>query len=721
MQACTCGRTLDVPPPTVFMLCSSVLLLSTSHLQQSPESPEFLPQHNMPAMKRKLNDNHIPEEVPVLPTSYRGIQAFNQMGLDSRLLQGIVQEKYAKPTAVQAKVIPLALQGKDILGKSQTGAVIIMEPFQIDLFDIAEAKTGSGKTVAYALPILQAVLQRKAQGQQQSDKRTSALILVPTNQLADQTTKVIRTLTRFCSSEIRIENLNKNEDDKVLRARLMNRPDFLVATPEKAAKLSKASVISLTSLTHLVLDEADHLILYGHGKALEGIAPAIPTPVQTFFMSATLPPDVQTLQGLFCRDPVFLSLQDEEASDQSSKVTQYIVRCGEEEKFLLLYAILKLKLLKGKSIIFVGDIDRCYRIKLFLEQFGIKSCVLNSELPVNSRIHVIEEFSKGVYDIIIATDENEIVGTEGSSKQQDQIAEEEEAIEGATNEQAQDRQSNNDGAVKQPEDAEDEGAATQVQEPSKKKRKKDFQTQQRRKRSDPDYGVARGIDFQSVSWVLNFDLPTTSRSYTHRIGRTGRAGKSGIAISFVIPSNLYRKEKIYRSISIPSTANDEAVLQKITRSQENKGKQIQPWQFDMEKLEAFRYRLQTALQHVTPGAVREARLRELRHELMRSEKLKRHFEENPKELAYLRHDSDLRPARVQAHLKHVPDYLLPGGVGGASATSGGGVTAELGVGFAKLDKDRNRIREARARNRTKGKRGFKGKKAVNPLKSFRAK
>ena len=80
--------------------------------------------------------------------------------------------------------------------------------------------------------------------------------------------------------------------------------------------------------------------------------------------------------------------------------------CSEVDKFLLMYVILKLKLIKGKCILFVNDVDRCYRLKLFLEQFSIKSCVLNSELPLNSRYHVVQEFNKGVYDYIIASDEN---------------------------------------------------------------------------------------------------------------------------------------------------------------------------------------------------------------------------------------------------------------------------------------------------------------------------
>jgi ATP-dependent RNA helicase DDX56/DBP9 len=88
-----------------------------------------------------------------------------------------------------------------------------------------------------------------------------------------------------------------------------------------------------------------------------------------------------------------------------ARANKFTFRCGEDEKFLLAYVIFKLQLIKGKCIIFVADIDRSYRLKLFFEQFGIRSCILNSELPVNSRIHVVEEFNRNVYDIIIASDE----------------------------------------------------------------------------------------------------------------------------------------------------------------------------------------------------------------------------------------------------------------------------------------------------------------------------
>lgn len=116
--------------------------------------------------------------------------------------------------------------------------------------------------------------------------------------------------------------------------------------------------------------------------------------------------DVVELKGLSLRNPVILKLEEDEEEDESN-LMQYSVRCNETDKFLLAYVILKLKLITGKVLIFVNSTDRCYRLKLFLEQFGIKSCVLNRELPLNSRVHAVQEFNKGVYDVIVATDEHE--------------------------------------------------------------------------------------------------------------------------------------------------------------------------------------------------------------------------------------------------------------------------------------------------------------------------
>ncbi|KAF4542652.1 putative atp dependent rna helicase protein [Lasiodiplodia theobromae] len=627
--------------------------------------------------KRKLNEHDVPEDAEVVAASTQSAQpsqpSFDNLGLDARLLQGIVRQKFSTPTPVQAKAIPLALEGKDILARS---------------------KTGSGKTAAYVLPILHSILKRKADAS--FTKCTSALILVPTRELAGQVSKTVEAFATFCGQDVRVANLTLREDDAVQRARLADSPDVVVATPGRACVNLNAAALVLDRLAHLVIDEADLVLSYGYDDDLESISKSIPKGTQTFLMSATLSSDLDDLKGLFCRDPVLLEL-DEEDKDQG-KVSQYIVKCAEDEKFLLIYAIFMLKLVKGKVIVFVGDIDRCYRLKLFLEQFGIKSCVLNSELPVNSRIHVVEEFNKNVYDIIIASDEHEVLGDEDKKKKKRK------AKEGDEEEEQDEADGEKEDAKEDAADGAEAKTGDDSTEPPRKKRKG--------RKKDKEYGIARGIDFQNVSLVLNFDLPTSSKSYTHRIGRTARAGKNGMAISFVIPKDKYRKHK---PTSIESCKNDEEVLAKISKSQEKRGNALQPYHFDMKKLEGFRYRLADALRAVTRIAVREARARELRQELLKSEKLKRHFEENPQDLLHLRHDGESRTARQQPHLKHVPEYLLP--AGGKTE-----VEREIGfVGFRKDDGRENRIRKARVQNRFKGKGRIAKTKKADPLKTFNAK
>ncbi|KAK6606291.1 ATP-dependent RNA helicase dbp9 [Botrytis cinerea] len=585
-------------------------------------------------MKRKLDANDVPVPTEGSDAIKENV-TFASLGLDARLLQGIAKQNFQSPTLVQSKAIPLTLEGRDIL---------------------ARAKTGSGKTAAYLLPILHSILKRK---ELSSTQCTTALILVPTRELADQVYKTVESFTAFCAKDVRAVNLTQRVSDAVQRSLLADSPDIVIATPARASLNANTSALSLANLTHMVIDEADLVLSYGYDEDLQNVAKIMPKGVQTVLMSATLTSEVETLKGLFCRNPEVLKL--EEAEDEGEGVSQFVVKCAEDEKFLLTYVIFKLKLIKGKCIIFVGDIDRCYRLKLFLEQFGTRSCILNSQLPVNSRIHVVEEFNKNVYDIIIASDEHEVLGDEDEPKSGD--AEEVEA----------------DDADEEKEDAKD--AKKETKQPSKKKQKTG--------KKDKEYGVSRGIDFKNVACVLNFDLPTSSKSYTHRIGRTARAGQTGMALSFVIPSEQYRKHK---PTSIESAKNDEKVLAKI-------------------QVDAFRYRMGDALRAVTSIAVQEAKTREIRQELMKSDKLKRHFEENPGDLYHLRHDGELRPARVQAHLKHVPDYLLP--KEGKKGITGGD------VGFVGMHKTtENRIRKARAANKAKG-RG-KGRKS-DPLKTFKAK
>lgn len=378
-------------------------------------------------------------------------------------------------------------------------------------------------------------------------------------------------------------------------------------------------------------------------------------------------------------------------------------RCAEEEKFLLAYVIFKLKLIKGKCIIFVADIDRCYRLKLYFEQFGIKSCVLNSELPVNSRVHVVEEFNKNVYEIIIASDEHEVLD----------VREDRPFKKPKTGDDGSDASPGNDDALggeirpsKIPaHDTIHEDASSDHARPANPPKK-----QGRKSKKSKEYGVSRGIDFKNVACVLNFDLPTSSKSYTHRMGRTARAGKTGMALSFIVPAEHYHKHK---PTTLLSAQHDEEVLDNIMRHQQKKGKELKDYHFDMKQVESFRYRMNDALRAVTRIAIREARTRELRQELLKSEKLKRYFEENPEDLHHLRHDGELRAAKIQPHLRHVPDYLMP-----SNGTKG---IVGQDIGFVGLRKTTdNRIRKARMQNRMKGKGKKTARQKSDPLKTFNA-
>lgn len=213
---------------------------------------------------------------------------------------------------------------------------------------------------------------------------------------------------------------------------LSDRPDIIIGTPARVLGLLQSKSLSLSALEILVIDEADLILSYGHAQTMHTLLSSaassfpstesvstpgpstaqpkgqgyLPSVYQSLLMSATLTTDVKTLKSLILRSPAILTLTEEEAGSSHSLLSQYVIHLPTEgDKFHHIYVILKLKMIKGKAILFVNDVERCYRLKLFLEQFSIRACVLNKELPINSRYHTIQEFNRGVYDYIIATDE----------------------------------------------------------------------------------------------------------------------------------------------------------------------------------------------------------------------------------------------------------------------------------------------------------------------------
>ncbi|XP_013931390.1 PREDICTED: probable ATP-dependent RNA helicase DDX56 isoform X1 [Thamnophis sirtalis] len=456
--------------------------------------------------------------------------SFGQMGLDARLLQAVAELGWAAPTPIQAKAVPLALEGKDLLAK---------------------ARTGSGKTGAYALPLLQRLLDAKAAALV-TEQAVRGLVLVPTKELARQVLQMLRRLAAYCARDIRTLDLAGPEDLGAQRPLLMEKPDVVIGTPSRVlAHVQMQNLRLQNSLEILVIDEADLLFSFGFEEDLKNLLCHLPKIYQTFIMSATFNEDVQTLKELVLHNPVTLRLQEAPLPD-SSQLSQFQIQCEtEEEKFLLLYALLKLSLVRGKVLLFVNRIDRCYRLKLFLEQFGIAACVLNSELPAQSRCHIISQFNRSVYNYIIATDEQHLAEPEESGR----------------------------------------------------KRKKGTKGE---KGKDQEYGVSRGIDFHNVSAVFNFDFPPSFESYIHRAGRTARVHNPGTVLTFVLPSERLLLAKIEEVLTAESTS-------KCT---------LTPYQFRMREIEGLRYRCQDAMRSVTKQAIKEARLREIKEELLNSEKLK---------------------------------------------------------------------------------------------------
>ncbi|KAF7355559.1 ATP-dependent RNA helicase dbp9 [Mycena sanguinolenta] len=474
------------------------------------------------------------------------------------------------------------------------------------------------------------------------------------------------------------------------RTLLSDKPDIVIATPSRALALMQSKALIVSSLESLVIDEADLILSYGHDEDVRQIFSGafLPKVYQSFLMSATMTEDVEMLKGLTLRNPAILKL--EESEDEAANLSQYAVRCTEADKFLLTYVILKLKLIKGKCILFVNDVERSYRLKLFLEQFSIKSCVLNSELPLNSRYHTVQEFNKGVYEYIIATDES----GRGELDSDDEADEDETPqADGEADEEEEEFV---------PSQREPPTASTPASPPPKKRKrsaspapappsKKAKGKGKGKASAAKEYGVTRGVDFVDVACVLNFDLPRLlARIHAPRRAHGARR---------------------------PHRHDDEKVFARIEREQGARGSKVQEYRFDMKQVEAFRYRMEDALRSVTRSAVREARVGQLKTEILNSDKLKAHFEDNPLDLEFLRHDKPLHPTRVQPHMKHVPKYLLPriAPVSGGEAEPAGG--AERKVGFVPFRKEGTRGR-GRGRGGRGGAGGRGGKKKSDPLKKF---
>uniref|UniRef100_A0A0N5ADR8 RNA helicase n=1 Tax=Syphacia muris TaxID=451379 RepID=A0A0N5ADR8_9BILA len=546
------------------------------------------------AKKSKEQKKNLREQKPVLKlgVDLGDAASFEQFNFDERLLKAIGEIGWEKPTQVQQNLIPLILEGKNVT---------------------ARGRTGSGKTGAFMLPIIQKVVQLTSvcinpyfyRTVSQNVPGPFALFITPSKELASQAFKLLQQLTvtfpfmtsmNFAASDFSGEEFCQSAliiifDDYTYF--FQERPDMIVSTPSSLLKVLQAYSNLCEEVRCVVLDEADLLLSFGYEEEMKEIKKFLPSCYQTIFTSATLTEDIGPLKDLACGSIVTLRLKEGQLPDVD-QLSQYYVKCqNDEERFTILLALIKLKLLIGKTIIFVRDTNRCYQLGLFLHAFKIYSCILNSNMPVNSRCHIVREFNDGKYNYVIASDINDVFlsGTNG---------------------------------------VKNKNLSAKMKHIGKGK-------------IDKESGVSRGIDFHHVSNVINFDFPQSSELYVHRVGRTARGWNKGTALSFV-------------------SADEQMYLKLVSDDlKEQMGHElIVPYEVRISELDSFLLRSREALRACTTTVIREARLSEIREELLRSRKLEGYFASNPREKASLEHDQKFFTLSLHnPAIGDVPDYIVP--------------------------------------------------------------
>lgn len=552
--------------------------------------------------------------------------SFDELGLDEQLKRALRKKGLDKATPIQREAIPLILEGKDV---------------------VAKAKTGSGKTFAYLLPMLHELLKLSAEGRIRKSA-PNVFILVPTRELCQQVHNETSSLLEFCTSKLKVVQVNASMSDKDIKVALSGPPNILVTTPACVASCISKGIIRGSSikesLSMMILDEADLLLSYRCEDDIKALVPHIPRSCQSILMSATSSADIEKLTKLLLHNPFILTLTEVgHAKDDliPKNVQQFWISCDAKDKMLYILVLLKLELIQKKVLIFVNSIDSAFKLRLFLEKFGIRSSVLNAELPQNSRLHIIQAFNARLFDYLIATDDNK-------SKEE--------------------RQAN-------------------------KGNKKDSRVSRKQLQQtlDAEFGVVRGIDFKNVFTVVNYDMPPDPAGYVHRVGRTGRANKTGASISLVSP----KENGIFEDI------------ENMLKDVENRDTScISPFPLlTKNAVESLRYRAQDVARSVTTRDIKEARRQDIKNEILNSEKLKAHFDENPRDLDLLKHDKLLSNKEIPAHLRDVPEYLID------PTTKEASNVVKLSRAAMDIDKPRRRKRM-----------GFKGGsgRSSDPLKTFSA-
>ncbi|KAF4278157.1 hypothetical protein CNMCM8689_003870 [Aspergillus fumigatus] len=355
-------------------------------------------------------------------------KSFKDLGIIDQLCEACETMGYKAPTPIQAESIPLALQGRDLIGL---------------------AETGSGKTAAFALPILQVVSVSDKPPTALMEKPQSffGLILAPTRELAFQISKSFESLGSTIN--VRCAVIVGGMDMVSQSIALGKKPHIIVATPGRLLDhLENTKGFSLRTLKYLVMDEADRLLDMDFGPLLDKILKVLPRERRTFLFSATMSSKVESLQRASLSNPLRVSVSSNKYQTVSTLLQSYLFLPHKHKDIYLVYLLNEF--VGQSTIIFTRTVHETQRISFLLRSLGFGAIPLHGQLSQSARLGALGKFRSRSRDILVATDV-----------------------------------------------------------------------------------AARGLDIPSVDVVLNFDLPTDSKTYVHRVGRTARAGKSGVAISFV--------------------------------------------------------------------------------------------------------------------------------------------------------------------------------------------
>jgi ATP-dependent RNA helicase DeaD len=343
---------------------------------------------------------------------------FSSMGLSTPMLETLKQVRYLSPSPVQAAFIPRALDGLDVIG---------------------QAKTGTGKTAAFGIPIIE-MLEARGRGPQ-------AIVLAPTRELTQQIVGELQKLS--AGADVRVCGTFGGEPiERQIRA-LTRGVDIVVGTPGRVLDHIERRTLYLGDIVHVVLDEADRMLDIGFRPDIERILRKLPQPRQTLLLSATISADVRKLAHRYMFEPVEVNLSQDEPSVDT--IQQFYISVNTDQKLELLVLLLK-RDKPRQCIVFTRTKRGADRLADRLRRLTSGVSAIHGDLPQTTRDRVMRGFRSGQISVLVATD---VVG--------------------------------------------------------------------------------RGIDVEDISHVINYDMPDDPENYVHRIGRTGRMGKDGIAYLFVCP------------------------------------------------------------------------------------------------------------------------------------------------------------------------------------------